>query len=258
MSNHNDHPTPPSLPPELPPADRTRFQETGKTEPLTPPQRPAQPPYPAPAFIPPPPSQPPQRPAYTVEKQKPGTDHPLRLPVWSVLFTLLTVAFMVSCVVLAVLALGGRTPPPAAPRFVILTARPQIAQEGAQPLLLVTPTFGVFTPPPDAPPPVFALSGPTLEPVVLTPTPTPRPAIGIGSTVAVVSSSGVNLRQSPGIGAARARPNPAQPGEQFIVIEGPQPADNLTWWKVRSLSGDMTAWIAENDGTADLIAALTP
>ncbi len=181
-------------------------------------------------------------------------DSPFRLPCWSVLLTLMLTFGAVGCVVALVLAVGGRTiPPMAAPQFVILTAVPTQTVVITIPALVASPTL-----PADlqaSAQVVVVLAGPTLPPIIFTPTPTPPPQIEIGATVIVVGDRGINIRNNPGLETARV--DIADPGETFRVIGGPQDANGLKWWQIQDASG-ISGWVAENDGTGDLIQAVTP
>ncbi|HDQ34795.1 MAG TPA: SH3 domain-containing protein [Chloroflexi bacterium] len=80
---------------------------------------------------------------------------------------------------------------------------------------------------------------PTSTPTPIPPTPIPDPAsegIGIGSRVRVSGTGeiGLNLRSAPGTGNERVEI--AIEGESFIVAGGPQEANGLTWWLLRSES----------------------
>jgi hypothetical protein len=121
------------------------------------------------------------------------------------------------------------------------------------PSLLASPTLPPgFEAAPAAP---LALSGPTLAPVVFTPTPTSAPRITVGSTVVVIGDRGINVRLGPGTDQGVV--DVADPGDQFIVLDGPQPANGLNWWQIRSLDGSIIGWAAENDGTTDLLQAVS-
>lgn len=150
------------------------------------------------------------------------------LPIWSVAMTLLMVCGAVSCIVFGVVSLGGRTAPAAAPQFVVITA--------------VVPTNTAFVPElivpntlPDqslqtATLPAFTLSGPTLAPIIISPTPE---TISVGKTVLVdADESGLNVRSGAGI--QNERLFVAADGETLVVIDGPLQADGLTWWKVQN------------------------
>jgi hypothetical protein len=233
-------PQQPSLPPELPDEEATRLQgdlsRTKGMQPVnpTPVARPAPPPSQAPARRPPPP--PPtgnMRQVANIEKPKRGQPLPpqprrqrgaLYLPVWSVALTLMLVCGAVSCIVLGVVSLGGRTVAAGAPRFVIVTAD--------------VPTSTPFVPDSLAPSPIpnqlteggavpaFSLQGPTLAPIVISPTPE---SVAVGKTViASAEDSGVNVRSGPSV--QNERLFVAENGESFTVIDGPTQGDGLTWW----------------------------
>ncbi|MEO8610638.1 MAG: SH3 domain-containing protein [Chloroflexota bacterium] len=242
--NPETRPQQPSLPPELPDEEATRLQgdlsRTKGMQPVnpTPPSRPVPPPSQAPTRRPPAP--PPSgnfRPVASVEKPKRGQTAPppprpqrraLYLPVWSVALTLMLVCGAVSCVVLGVVSLGGRTVAAGAPRFVIVTAE--------------VPTSTPFVPDSLAPSPIpnqltqggavpaFSLQGPTLAPIEISPTPE---SVAIGKTViASAEDSGVNVRSGPSV--QNERLFVADNGESFTVIDGPTQGDGLTWWKIQS------------------------
>ncbi len=182
-------------------------------------------------------------------------DSPVRLPIWSVFLTLFMVCGGVTCMVVAILGLGGRTTPNSPPRFVIITAQPSATVAVDVPSLLATPTL----------PPEFqnqaiapiALSGPTLAPIIFTATPTPAPQITTGALVQVIGDRGIRIRQSPGIDdTVNIVLDIADPGEQFTIVDGPQDAAGLRWWQVTN--GSVTGWAAQNDGTTDLLQVISP
>lgn len=248
-------PTPPLTPPEMPDEDGTRRQipvdDTRGMERIDAPPRPKRQERPLPA-PPSPPTTAPRPP--TKRKAKPREQRSgLYLPVWSVGLMLLSVCGAVACLVFAVYSLGGNTPPPAAPRIVIATAV-STGLPGPDPALLASPTLPApFAPPALSP---FALQGPTLPPVVLSPTPTPRPQIAVGSTVIVVGDNGIRIRSTPGTDTTVL--TVANPGEQFTVVAGPQQANNLTWWRISNPAKNIDGWAAENDGLQDLLALASP
>lgn len=260
-------PNPPLDAPELPEAEPTRHQQPHERTRAMPTV------VPPPGMMPSTPQRPvptaPQPMAHTGEKPKRGQRRPAQpkrakadigfyLPLWSIGFMLLLVAGTVTCFVLLVLSLGGRqTPDAGAPRFVIITAAPTLPGQETLPVLLVSPTLPEgFGPGFQGTIPAFALAGPTLEPIVFTPTPSPAPQIQVGSIVAIVSDGGANIRNAPGMGNAVV--TVGRTGQQFSVIGGPQIANDLTWWQLRSADSTITGWAAENDGTNDLIAVVTP
>jgi hypothetical protein len=241
--NPDTRPQQPSLPPELPDDEATSLQgDLSRTKDMSPVSAPI-PPKPIPPVntparkpIPPPPPSQSVRRSASPDKPKRGQPAPppqsersaVFLPVWSVALTLMLVCGAVSCIVLGVLSLGGRTVPAGAPRFVILTA--------------AIPTNTPFVPDSLAPSaipneiiqqgeiPAFALQGPPLAPVVISPTPE---NIGVGKhVITTAEDSGVNVRSAAGI--QNERLFVADNGESFIVVDGPTQADGLTWWKIES------------------------
>ncbi len=257
-------PQPPRLPPEMADDEATRFQSPeNDTQALPPiklpeerPQPPRRPPAPSPVSLerrptptvaqvmekpkrsgttPLPPPQPP--PPLLQPTRSRGSS--LSLPIWSVALMLFMVCGAVSCIVLAVVSLGGRTVPASPPQFQIVTA--------------VVPTNTPFIPPPIAPSPVvsqgalagtvssFALIGPTLAPVEISPTPV---NIALGMDVVVdAEESGVNVRSGAGI--ANARLFVAPNGSIFRVIDGPAQADGLTWWQIQNtVDPNQVGWAA--------------
>ena len=163
---------------------------------------------------------------------------PLYLPAWSVGLMLLLVFGIVGAIVLLVITLGGQSAPGGQPRIVILTAEPSDTPSA---LVETTATVEAVAPLPNfqGPLPTFGLAGPTLPPVILSPTPI---EITVGATV-TVNVDGLNIRQSPGLDQKVV--TNANQGDQYVVIGGPQQADNLTWWNVQDISNpDTQGWAA--------------
>jgi hypothetical protein len=52
-----------------------------------------------------------------------------------------------------------------------------------------------------------------------------------------------NVRQDPGLDAELV--GKLNPGEPFLVIGGPECADSMVWWKVRSLQTNLIGWTSE-------------
>jgi len=144
----------------------------------------------------------------------------LYLPWWSIALMLGTV---------------GIAPAPP-PQFIIVTAPPTETPASAQsaPTAAVQPVAtlpGLF--------PTFALEGPTLPPVVLTPTPR---QIAVGSTV-MVTEDDVRLRPQPGLNNQEIEL--LRQGILFRVIGGPEMANSMAWWQVEDLSQpNRTGWIS--------------
>ncbi|MCA0452699.1 MAG: hypothetical protein LCI00_01840 [Chloroflexi bacterium] len=179
---------------------------------------------------------------------------PLRLPLWSVLLMLVGVVGAVACIVVAIVALGGRSAPTAPPEFVVVSAVPSTMPEVTIPSLLATATL----------PPEFVqseagsmmLSGPTLEPIVYTATPTQPPEIAIGSRVVIVGNQGINIRNNYGTESGVVKV--ANPGEEYVIMDGPRQSNGLNWWQLSDPRSGVTGWAAENDGTTDLYQVITP
>lgn len=167
-------------------------------------------------------------------------DSGLYLPIWSVALMLLTVFAVASGVILLVIGLGGQTAPERGPRIVIITAAPT---SPANQVLPASPTSAAqFEQSTRGIPPSFALAGPTLEPVLLSPTPE---TIGVGKQVVVVDAedSGLNVRSGPGLdNEVRFI---AENDDTFNVVGGPTQADSLTWWQVQDpLDNSRSGWAA--------------
>jgi len=148
----------------------------------------------------------------------------LSLPAWSVGLMLLLVFGIAAGIVTLVLMLGGQTAPGGEPVIVIVTAPPTATSD--QPPTALVPGF--ITAPtlvPDVP--VFALEGPTLPPIIFTPTPL---TITVGSAV-IVNIDGLNVRPEPGLNNTQRFNAPL--GAGFNVVGGPTQADGLTWWEIQ-------------------------
>lgn len=161
----------------------------------------------------------------------------LYLPWWSIVLMLGTVAVVAVVIIGAVVLLGGGIAPAPPPQFVIVTAPPSETPDAAQfsaPTSAVAPVAtlpGLF--------PTFVLEGPTLPPVVLTPTPR---QIAVGSTVAVTEDD-VRLRPQPGLDNQELEL--LRQGMLFLVVGGPEMANSMAWWQVEDVSQPgRTGWIS--------------
>jgi hypothetical protein len=149
-----------------------------------------------------------------------------------------------SGMILLVISLGGQTAPESGPRIIIVTAAPTSVPESSQsqamsPTIPVQSDLNVQTRLPS-----FELSGPTLEPVVLSPTPD---TIGVGKQVIVVDAedTGLNVRSGPGLNNEVRFI--ADNGDTFAVIGGPSQADSLAWWQVQDPADtSRTGWAASS------------
>ncbi len=77
---------------------------------------------------------------------------------------------------------------------------------------------------------------------------TPR----VGDRVTVGTQ--LSIRATPGTSATLI--TQVQPNTQFTVLAGPQTADGLTWFQLRSDDGSIEGWAAEGDGTTRWISPL--
>lgn len=150
------------------------------------------------------------------------------LPAWSVALMLLMVFGIAAGIVTLVLMLGGQSAPGGEPRVIIVTAIPtatsdQPPTEAANPVTIQDSSGGSTSPLP-----IFALEGPTLPPIILSPTPL---SVTLGSAV-IVNAEGLNVRPEPGLDNTPLFN--AALGEGFNVVGGPLQAAGLTWWEIQS------------------------
>lgn len=219
---------------------------------------PPPPPKPSPKQMPPPPprqtGQSPRVPPQNLPpKPKRGRarnrrESGLYLPLWSLGAMILIVLLIAGCIILVVIGLGGRNaqiPPAPPPQMVINTLIPTNTPEN-QPLTPATATI-----PPIFEPVVgngqpninFALAGPTLVPVEISPTPQP---LGIGANVVVigVGETQLNVRDKAGVIGTTILFR-ADEGDLFVIVAGPELVDNLTWWRIQNPSdATQSGWAA--------------
>lgn len=155
---------------------------------------------------------------------------PFYLPAWSVALMLLLVFGIAAGIVTLVLMLGGQAAPGGEPRVIIITAVPsatsdQPPTEAANPVTIQDTNSGGNG---SVPLPNFALEGPTLPPIILSPTPL---SITMGSPV-LVNAEGLNVRPEPGLDNTPLFN--AALGEGFTIVGGPLQAAGLTWWEIQS------------------------
>jgi hypothetical protein len=187
----------------------------------------------------PPPAGPP-RPKRKRDARSSRASNPLYLPLWSVALMVVGAFCITFSIISLVLLLGGNTPSSGGePRVVIITAIPSPTFDAAA-APTITPTSPLL--PSDGTPgafPTFALEGPTLPPVILSPTPV---SIAIGQTV-IINEDQVRLRATPGLDGELI--SYLAIGTQFTVIGGPQMASSLTWWQVEDPTQPLVrGWVA--------------
>jgi len=165
-------------------------------------------------------------------------DSGLYLPVWSLALMLLFVIGISFTIVLLILGLGGQATPGGDPQVIIITAIPS----STPPIPQFEATLPAATLPGiNAEVPQFPLEGPTLPPVVISPTPIP---VTIGTQV---QTSGEDVRVRPQPSLDNQELFFAQPGEAYEIIDGPESGSGLSWWKVRDVSDpSRQGWIAAN------------
>jgi hypothetical protein len=131
----------------------------------------------------------------------------------------------------------ARVPGDQPPQVEIITAPPTLSQDFAQPNAGAYPTRI-----PQAYP----------SPTIPLPTPIPSPSLPpgdfiIGARVQVVGveSSGLNIRSSPGYGGTPRFL--AYDSDFFVLVEGPQTADGLEWWRIEDPDDPSRfGWAARN------------
>lgn len=157
---------------------------------------------------------------------------------------LIMVVIVSAGVVGLVYLLGGNNPLGDSEPIIVVVTSPATATNAptATPNLQSSPTVA---PESGGPPlPTFALEGPTLPPVVLSPTPD---VISIGRSVRIINvgEGGLNVRSAAGID------NPivftAPEDSLLTVIDGPitEGGDGFTWWQVRDTITNETGWAVQ-------------
>jgi hypothetical protein len=172
-------------------------------------------------------------------------DSGLYLPLWSLILMLFAVMATAAGIVLLVIALGGNDAPQNSP-IVIVSSPVPTTRPDSFPMSPATATL-----PPEAdslrnrPQVTFGLSGPTLPPVEISPTPQ-RITVGGQILVIDVGANQLNVRNTAGV-IGTAIVFLADEGSIFNVVDGPQQADGLTWWKIQDPNNTAnTGWAASN------------
>jgi hypothetical protein len=75
--------------------------------------------------------------------------------------------------------------------------------------------------------------------------PETRLEVGDTASVSLVPPDPNIVREGPGKDEDKI--GKIQPGERVTILEGPECADHLVWWKVKSLKTGLTGWTAEGD-----------
>lgn len=149
-------------------------------------------------------------------------------PVWTLLLTLIF-AFGCAFGLLAVaITLGGDADPSGSPQIVLITAA--VTPTSPMEAFYTTPTPTLMGTSDAAARATFALEGPTLPPVIFTPTPM---QIAVGVQVVADVDGGLNVREAPGISGEILFQ--AAYLEAFRVVGGPENVNGLTWWRIEDL-----------------------
>ncbi len=237
-----DHPrrvAPPPPPTQVRPDSHQRRPSTGRAGYRPPPEAMAPPPpaaYPAQPYQPAPPRrrQPP--------RSTPPSESGLYLPWWSLVVMVGVVGLIAFGLLFAFTALSEpQTPGDQVPRVQVLTAQPTLSQDfaadggGSQPECWPT-AIPQAQPSATVPLPTFVAS-PSLPPGQFD--------IGTAIEVVGVDVNGLNVRSAPGYSGSRLFL--AMEHDTFVIVGGPQSADDLEWWKIQDPDDPArTGWAARN------------
>lgn len=169
------------------------------------------------------------------------------LPLWSIALMMLCVFACAGSIVFSLFALGGNAPAQLPPVILVDTVAPTLIQPAAGASVTLTDTRVVaeMTEAVALPEQGFVLVGPTLPPIVLTPTPG---IIDVGVQVRVVDvgDQQLNVRDAPGVNTSNVVFRVPE-GIAFTVVGGPQQADGLTWWQIALVENSArVGWAASN------------
>ncbi len=171
----------------------------------------------------------------------------LYLPWWSLVIMVAVVGAITLVLVLAFSALAEpKTPGDQVPRVQVITPQPTLSQDflgGAGPQQTDSQSLWPTPIRPAQPTPTIAL-----------PTPIPSPSlppgnitIGVLVKVVGVGVTGLNIRSAPGTGDTSTPRFVAQEESIFVVVEGPQTADGLEWWRLEDPDDPQRyGWAARN------------
>lgn len=167
----------------------------------------------------------------------------LYLPWWSLVVMLLVVMFATFLIVGSLYLLRGSVVADATqePIIRIITAVPTQSDVGAGQDIAPASTQ-IITSSSET---NLILTGPTLAPVLFTPTPQP---ITVGSAVVVtgVGNQALNIRDRAGTLGTNVLFR-LDDGTRLIVVDGPTQADGFTWWQVQDVNNaSQTGWAVAN------------
>lgn len=165
-------------------------------------------------------------------------------PWWAFVLMFLGVGACVGALVAIFIALGGRVAPGGERRLVVLTADPALLAQSGQ-TILITATLPPEFAPQLQPPVTYVMQGPTLPPPAITPT---ADTLAVGKTITVidVGDQQLNVRDNPGVLGTSVIFR-SEEGTRFVVIDGPQLVDGLSWWRIQDPTNTTrTGWAAAN------------
>lgn len=177
------------------------------------------------------------------------TASPLRFPLWSLGFTLLTALVLAAGVILALVSLrAGDSLPQAEPVIEIVVADPanisESIQNDADEVKRPATSDSVEVVIPRQAPADLAMEGPILPTVDVVPSPVPI-TVGAGVEVSGVGNQELNIRNEPSLTQSQILFR-APEGSPFDVIGGPREADGFSWWKVRDGQFQVEGWAVAN------------
>ncbi len=163
-------------------------------------------------------------------------------PLWSMALMLVGVACVSGGVVIGIWLLRAEMPPQSDPIVIVVTSERTVTAPAAPSAFPSnTPAFSGGV---SIPLPTFELEGPTLPPVILTPTPD---TVSVGRTVEVINvgENGLNVRVAPG--TDQTIEFAAAENTFLEIIGGPEDIreDGFTWWRVRDPFSGQEGWAVE-------------
>jgi hypothetical protein len=173
----------------------------------------------------------------------PPSESGLYLPWWSLVIMVGVVGVVAFGLLFAFSELSEpRTPGDQLPRVHVVTSQPTLSQD-------FSGEGGAPSQPQFWPTPIPQAQASATVPL---PTPIPSPSlppgefdIGVSVEVVGVDVNGLNVRSVPGYTGSRLFL--AAEHEVFIIVDGPQGADDLEWWKIQDPNDpNRTGWAARN------------
>jgi len=110
-------------------------------------------------------------------------------------------------------------------------------------LVIITPTATEYVPPTATP---YVAPTDTAVPQAPADTGASATGIAIGTKVVIVDTggNGLNFRDAPSRSANKIRSLPE--GSVYVVVGGPQQADDLVWWQLKDPTDNKLGWGAQN------------